>query len=269
MRLSITTDYRSDRGNPRSVLERIARAGFTHVHWCQHWEGDYWYTPSEIRRIRGWLGQLDLSLLDLHASRGEEQNWSMPDEYCRSAGVELIANRLRMTAELGGRAIVLHAPIDGDIASQQRSLEALLPLAEELDVGVALENLVDGGFTRVAQLLHRFDSPALGFCYDSGHAAIAADTTDCTAAQVGRLLAVHLHDNDGVEDAHMLPLEGVVDWDAVLGILAALRYRGPLSLEVSMRRYGEMQEADFLARARTAGRALSNRWTALAGNPAG
>jgi sugar phosphate isomerase/epimerase len=105
----MTTDYASDRGRPEPYLARIAAAGFTHVHWCHHWASDFVYNRPEIAQIRRWLADCGLAVLDIHASAGQEKRWGSKEEYERLAGVELVANRLEMAAELGAGSIVLHA----------------------------------------------------------------------------------------------------------------------------------------------------------------
>ena len=34
MKIAIATDYKGSSGDPEDSLERIAKAGFTHLHWC-------------------------------------------------------------------------------------------------------------------------------------------------------------------------------------------------------------------------------------------
>ena len=47
-----------------------------------------------------------------------------------------------------------------------------------------------------------------------------------------RLVAFHLHDNDGSEDQHLIPGEGKIDWRRVVAGLRAAGYSGPLTMEV-------------------------------------
>ena len=62
MDLSVTTDYARDTGDPSPHLSRIAEAGFTHVHWCHHWNTDFLYGESEMAQIEEWLSSLGLRL---------------------------------------------------------------------------------------------------------------------------------------------------------------------------------------------------------------
>ncbi|MDD3117985.1 MAG: hypothetical protein PHQ27_02280, partial [Victivallales bacterium] len=111
MQLAINTDVLGDAGNPEPVLAAIAAAGFTHLHWCHHWCTDFIYGRAEITALAGWLRQYGLQLLDVHGSAGVEKCWYAEIEYQRRAGVELVVNRLRMWAELGGTGVVMmHIP---------------------------------------------------------------------------------------------------------------------------------------------------------------
>ncbi len=110
--LSMTTDYRQDRGSPEPYLRRIAEAGFSHLHWCHHWNDDFLYADVEIDWIRQCLDEFGLKLNDLHASAGLEKCWVSPVEYERLAGVELVQNRIEMAAKLNSDVIILHLPAE-------------------------------------------------------------------------------------------------------------------------------------------------------------
>ncbi|MBN1257903.1 MAG: sugar phosphate isomerase/epimerase, partial [Planctomycetes bacterium] len=75
MTLSMTTDFTADHGCPESDLKLIAEAGFSHVHWCHHWDTDFLYADSEIAQIKEWLDEFGLQVLDIHASAGREKSW--------------------------------------------------------------------------------------------------------------------------------------------------------------------------------------------------
>ena len=83
--LSITTDYVHDTGSPEPYLRAIGEAGFTHVHWCHHWNTDFLYSTHEIDQISQWLDTYGLQVLDIHASHGREKAWASPLAYQRLA----------------------------------------------------------------------------------------------------------------------------------------------------------------------------------------
>jgi len=100
-----------------------------------------------------------------------------------------------------------------------RALGELAPRAESLGLTIALENGMAGYAATTAELLSlaaECGSPAVGICYDSGHAHITEDAAAALATLAPSVVTVHLHDNDGKEDQHLLPEEGTLDWRAVV-----------------------------------------------------
>ena len=262
--LSMTTDYARSTGCPEPYLRRIAEAGFSHVHWCHHWDTDFMYSPCEIDRIAGWLAELHLRLLDLHASAGKEKNWGSLREYERLAGVELIKNRIEMAAELSGGVVVLHIPkppeaASGDLfqAQLRKSLDGLEPFARGHKVRIALENMPDDDFANIRMLLSEYDGGFLGLCYDSGHGNLGGRGLEHLDSLKERLIAVHLHDNDGTADQHHLPFAGSVDWPRLARIIAESAYAKCVSIESTMRSQAIADERLFLTEAFDAGRRLS------------
>src|SRR6056297_1360557 len=108
--LTLNTDYVKSLGNPEVYLRNIAEAGFSGVHWCHQWLGEHRYRQAEIRRIEKMLNRYNLRMFDLHAPVGFYSDWTARMESRRRAGVGLIKNRIEMTAELGGDAVVVHLP---------------------------------------------------------------------------------------------------------------------------------------------------------------
>lgn len=109
-------------------------------------------------------------------------------------------------------------------------LKRLVEIAERKGVNMALENLrrpdyLDFIFTNI-------QSDRLGFCYDSGHENCYTRGTDFLSMYGSKLMALHLHDNDGTDDQHLIPGEGTVDWGALVKKLGAAGYCGPVALEV-------------------------------------
>jgi sugar phosphate isomerase/epimerase len=50
-----------------------------------------------------------------------------------------------------------------------------------------------------------------------------------------RIRSTHIHDNDGKEDAHLLPFSGVIDWKKTMELLRSGEDRYPLALELKDR----------------------------------
>ncbi|MCX7935928.1 MAG: hypothetical protein N3A66_11800, partial [Planctomycetota bacterium] len=58
---AMTSDYAQSTGDPSPYLRRIAAAGFSHVHWCHHWNTDFLYARCEIEQIASWLKDFGLA----------------------------------------------------------------------------------------------------------------------------------------------------------------------------------------------------------------
>ncbi len=218
----MTTDYRAGDGCPQPYLERIAAAGFTHVHWCHQWATDFIYSDSEIDAIAGWMNEFDLGLTDLHASAGIEKDWGSPHEYARLAGVELVKNRLSMCRRLGSDVIIMHSPLAIQKVPEPpaaawdsffRSLDDLRPEAERMGMRIALENGDFHTLSHLEKVFGRYDRDFIGLCWDSGHGNKNYDGLDWLNKYRNRLASIHIHDNDGKSDQHNLPFTGTVNWE--------------------------------------------------------
>ncbi|MFH0963601.1 MAG: sugar phosphate isomerase/epimerase family protein [Planctomycetota bacterium] len=262
--LAIATDYAHDTGCPEPALRRIAEAGFSRVHWCHHWSDDFLYSDVEVDAISRWLADYHLSLDGVHATTGAEKRWTSSLEYERLAGVELVKNRISLAQRLGGDVIVIHPTSEeGDkfppaFAALTKSLDELEPFARRSNVRLALEN---GDFAQIQTLFSRYSSDFLGLCFDSGHANLAPferTGLDHLEKLKDRLLILHLHDNNGLWDQHIIPFSGTIDWDRLARILAGSPCADRLTLETLMQEAGIDDEAAFLAKAHEVGVKLSD-----------
>jgi sugar phosphate isomerase/epimerase len=109
----------------------------------------------------------------------------------------------------------------------------LIQQAEDLGVTIAMENSEDYGNHYLEYVFSNIRSPNLGFCYDSSHDAIAEVFHGRALEKWGSLLATtHLSDNNGINDDHLLPGSGTIDWQKVMKHFPKGNYKGTLMLEV-------------------------------------
>ena len=264
--LAFASNFMESSGSPVFQLKMIAEAGFTHVHWCHHWNTDFLYGKHELEQCRIWLKEMGLILTDIHGSEGKEKSWSSPVEYQRKAGVELVLNRLQMMDALGGSGVVvMHIPWYRTVTTQEqrppidacydavcRSLDELMPYCEKYNCPIAVENTVCDTFETIAGILSRYPEKLVGLTYDSGHGnghdrwtydpPRPGDGLDRLEKWKHRLKAMHLHDNDSFSDAHRELFAGNIDWARLAKIIGTSSYFEPgrdgtvrpISLEVLM-----------------------------------
>lgn len=115
--------------------------------------------------------------------------------------------------------------------------------ANRVGLNVVLENMrvVPGLFH-----VHRFgqspdeicdvaDALGMGICWDFGHANISGVPQSEGLAYVGkRLKVIHVNDNGGIEDEHILPFTGNVDWRDAMHGLALAEYEGLFNFELNL-----------------------------------
>lgn len=109
-------------------------------------------------------------------------------------------------------------------------IKRILNKAEGLGLEVAIENICEAHV--LDYIFERIQSPALKFCYDNGHEMIFSKDEDLLMKYADRVIALHLTDNDGQEDQHYLPFDGVFDWTKLMEKLEKIHYDGPLAFEV-------------------------------------
>ena len=114
---------------------------------------------------------------------------------------------------------------------------------------------------QILRFVKEIDSPAMRVCLDTGHCAVFGQSPADAVRLLGKeyLRAMHVHDNDGRADRHMLPGEGVIDWEAFALALAEVGCECPVSLETCVSGKIPAEERD------TAERALADVAKRLAG----
>lgn len=122
-------------------------------------------------------------------------------------------------------------------AMYANSLRELLGEAKQLGLRLAIENHTDEwGFFVTPEdffgLIATDDLAELGACWDTGHAWIAGQRPEAGGRLGTHLITLHVHDNDGRNDDHCLPLSGTIAWDGFLKGLRTARYEGPLMMEL-------------------------------------
>jgi sugar phosphate isomerase/epimerase len=265
--LSIATDYVRGHGCPEPYLRAIAEAGISYIHWTHHFNTDFLYLDCEVEQVAQWLTDYGLRVNDLHASAGVEKRWMSFKEYERLAGVELVKNRIGMTARLGSDVVVLHLPCEPEDPGANeifwgqvhRSLEAVEPYAREHGVRIALENLYPDNWHTLERVFSDYSPDYVGLCYDSGHGNLKdwSDGLGHLDRLKDHLISLHLNDNDGSGDQHKPLFLGTVDFDRLARIIAQSPYSKCTNMEITIHHSGIKDERAFLDKAIETGTTFS------------
>lgn len=101
----------------------------------------------------------------------------------------------------------------------EKRLKEVLKVCEKTEIPLAIENIDCQNV--FLETFKNISSPYLKFCYDSGHNNIFDKDFDYLNQFEDKLIALHLHDNDGESDLHTVSkISGTIDWDRVAQGLA-------------------------------------------------
>ena len=71
-----------------------------------------------------------------------------------------------------------------------------------------------------------------GFCLDVGHTLLVSQDIRAFILGLGEnLTCFHIHDNDGMDDQHLFPYMGIMDWERFCDAVRENGFRGDLSFE--------------------------------------
>lgn len=145
--------------------------------------------------------------------------------------------------KFGVKYAVIHAVIGMDNHNPTElgleRLKSVVDYAVEKNVCLAFENTE--GEEYLAAILERFGNlPNVGFCFDSGHELCYNRGNDMLGRFGKSLMVTHLNDNVGMtgkeltflDDAHLLPFDGIADWQGIADRINRTGYNGTLSFEV-------------------------------------
>ncbi len=169
-----------------------------------------------------------LELQSLHAPFGKAKDMWGSDEEKGSAAVEELLSCLHDCAEHQIPVMVAHTFIGfkdhNPTPEGLKRYEQVVEEARKCGVKIALEN-TEGEEYMHALMAHFADDETVGFCWDSGHELCYNHSQDLLARYGERLLITHLNDNLGIrdfggditwlDDLHLLPFDGITDWDCV------------------------------------------------------
>jgi sugar phosphate isomerase/epimerase len=253
-------------------LTAAARAGFVGIELFSASGHFNFRSPEPAAELADWLDQTGLGLHSLHAPQernsgpgregGAPISISEPDKMRRVEAVDEIKWSLELAERIPFRFMVLHMgsgrePLDGrhqDAAFN--SLEYLVVFAKQRGVTIALENTPGEMSTPEAlvDFLHQTRLRDLRLCFDVGHAHMDADIDAAFDTMRERVVTTHIHDNRGDRDAHLVPFDGEIDWEAAMEKFRSAPVELPLVLELKKQPSGAWK--DILERAAPAAERL-------------
>jgi sugar phosphate isomerase/epimerase len=240
--------------------------------------------PSWIGYMHNLERSFGVQFLSMHAPFGPEYDMNIIDPVRRPEMIKEHSRSMEIAAEFGCQTYTIHIGAYHYIFRQETlqesrdfaaaTLEKLVPAAEKTGVTIAVENSFEptNAAREVLALVTPYiGNPAVGVCFDTGHANIMAmppgKRPDRYRANIydvwyedgiipennaleilyPHIVTTHMHDNDGYGDLHAMPGDGTIDWKTLLPKLDNCPRMVEMQTEVSLYHYGINWAGELLA----------------------
>lgn len=198
------------------------------------------------------------------AAYAADKGFAMPQghielelDICDPKDVDALKIWLDLFCAAGVKAAVLHATgaleesYERQLELRSATLRKLNDYLSDTDMTICLENLFNKPMVRSVDGINELIEASgggehLGICLDIGHlhrtrshGLTEQTSTEFIRKAGSRLKALHIHDNHGVTDDHLLPFTHKgLDWKEFMRALAENGYEGLFNLEIHTETYG-------------------------------
>lgn len=217
-------------GFPGSVLEKfkaVKEAGFEGVEPMSHMKQD------EVRKA---LEATGLKAASVCCNTHWGKPLSHPDANVRRQGLEGLMQALKDAKHYGATSVLLvpgvvnkEVSYDDCFKRSSAEIRKALPLARDLDVKIAVENVWNNFITKpeqAKQYLDAIDSPLVGWHFDIGNTIRYSPPETWIPVLGKRILKLHIKEYSKVRGFGVKLFEGDNRWPAIVKALDAAGYQG-------------------------------------------
>ena len=232
------------------VIKIIKSTGFDAI--SPEWEAN-----GNLSEIVGTARQNELIIQSLHAPFDKAADMWNDDSASISAKNDLLA-ALNSCIQFEIPVLVVHTWIGFDYTFDEANLDyknfdEIVSYAKEHNIKIAFEN-TEGEEYLFALMEHFKDNDTVGYCWDSGHEMSYNHSHDLLAKFGDRLIMTHINDNLGIsrldgktfwtDDLHLLPFDGIADWDNNVERLKKSKHLDILNFELNIKSKPDRHEND-------------------------
>lgn len=217
-----------------------------------------WKSGDPIEEYAAYAKEIGMIYQSIHAPFNKSDDMWHGDEALAKIAVDELIECVKVCEKSSISIMVCHTYIgfNDERKPTQKGLERygkVVDEAEKRNVKIAFENTE--GEEYLAELMEHFKGRKnVGFCLDTGHEMCYNFSKDLLAIYGDRLIATHLNDNLGIsdfngnifwtDDLHLLPFDGIADWDNVAKRLDDHGYNGIMTFELNTKSKPDRHEND-------------------------
>jgi len=253
MNHAISTHYFINHRLTTAALDKLRATGISTVEiFCARQHLDY-HNRAQIDELAHWFRDTEMKLHSLHSPMynddangrsGPQAIVNIADRVKakRIAACDEIKRALEIAEQVPFRYLVQHLGAPQDEYEDAKfdagfaSLDELRLFAKHRGVEILLENIPNGLSSAEKLILFQQQTHLdISFCFDTGHANIMCGVEREFELMKERIRSLHVHDNDGVRDAHLFPtlaVGGSIPWAKVMPLLRSREHQYPLLLEL-------------------------------------
>lgn len=224
------------------------------------WEGFFsgWCYGENIESYAKLADELGMYYQSVHAPFHRVDKIWDDEGIDGEKSVEEQIECIKQSKAVGVDLVIVHAIIGMEkctpTALGLKRFEKIFTAAENNGVTVALENTE--GEIYVEALMKEFgSSDRVRFCIDTGHEMCYNASRDIIGKYADKVFCTHLNDNLGqtgdkitwLDDAHLMPFDGIADWNGIAARLKAAGYKGDITLELTSKSRPERNTHDRYA----------------------
>jgi sugar phosphate isomerase/epimerase len=242
--------YVKERLHP-GILDGLVRNGVQSIEiFAARQHIDYANRKAHVKEIAEWFRGSGVPLNSVHSPLYADYDWgrtggapinlASTDRAGLVSAMDEVKRALEIAEQIPFRFLIQHLGLPNESFSEKKfesamtSIEHLRAFAKPLGVRILLENIPNELSTpeKLMEMIHAAHFDDVGICFDFGHAHMMSSVSEAFEALKKQICSTHVHDNKKVQDSHLWPGEGTINWKEAMELLRSAPQTPALMLEL-------------------------------------
>jgi sugar phosphate isomerase/epimerase len=233
------------------ILDGLARSRVQAIEiFAARQHFDYVNRKGHVKEIAEWFRGSGVPLNSVHSPLFADHEWgragappvnlASTDRAGLVEAMDEVKRALEVAEQIPFRFLIQHLGLPNESFSEKKfesamtSIEHLRAFAKPLGVRILLENIPNELSTpeKLVEMIHTAHFDDVGICFDVGHAHMTSSVREAFEMVGNLVCSTHIHDNAKLQDSHLWPGQGTVDWKEAMDLLRSAPQTPALLLEI-------------------------------------